>query len=212
MTQPDYPSGEEGLAPEEAAVRPAVFALPVTILLLLTVLIAGDVVADLRAGTSPGHIAIEVTAMLVALGGAVALWRRLLGAGRRARALESTLSVARSELSRARADLAGFRSESEAAMRGLGAAIDRQFERWDLSSAEREVALLLLKGLASKEVAGVRGTSERTVRQQALSVYRKAGLAGRAELAAFFLEDLLLPPPVEGCDGEKTAGAVSGRR
>jgi hypothetical protein len=26
-------------------------------------------------------------------------------------------------------------------------------------------------------------------------VYRKAGLAGRAELAAFFLEDLLSPAP-----------------
>lgn len=39
----------------------------------------------------------------------------------------------------------------------------------------------------------MRRTSERTVRQQALSVYRKAKLAGRAELSAFFLEDLLAP-------------------
>jgi hypothetical protein len=31
------------------------------------------------------------------------------------------------------------------------------------------------------------------VRQQAIAVYRKSGLAGRAELSAFFLEDLLLP-------------------
>lgn len=54
-------------------------------------------------------------------------------------------------------------------------------------------ALLLLKGLSHKVIAEVRATSERTVRQQALAVYRKAGLAGRAELAAFFLEDLLLP-------------------
>lgn len=43
-------------------------------------------------------------------------------------------------------------------------------------------------------MARARGTSERTARQQALAVYRKAGLAGRAELSAFFLEDLLLPP------------------
>ncbi len=35
--------------------------------------------------------------------------------------------------------------------------------------------------------------SERTVRQHAIAVYSKSGLAGRAELAAFFLEDLLLP-------------------
>jgi hypothetical protein len=31
------------------------------------------------------------------------------------------------------------------------------------------------------------------VRLQALSVYRKSGLTGRSDLAAFFLEDLFLP-------------------
>lgn len=36
-----------------------------------------------------------------------------------------------------------------------------------------------------------RGTSERTVREQARSAYQKAGLRGRSELAAFFLGDLL---------------------
>ena len=74
-----------------------------------------------------------------------------------------------------------------------GAAINRQFETWALSPAERDVALLQLKGLRHKEIAELRKTSERTVRQQALSVYRKAGLSGRTDLAAFFLEDLLLP-------------------
>jgi DNA-binding CsgD family transcriptional regulator len=73
-------------------------------------------------------------------------------------------------------------------------AIDVQLERWSLSPAEKETALLLLKGLGHKEIAQVLDKSERTVRQQAMAVYRKAGLAGRAELAAFFLEDLLLPP------------------
>jgi DNA-binding NarL/FixJ family response regulator len=61
------------------------------------------------------------------------------------------------------------------------------------SPAEREVGLLLLKGLSHKEIAGVLDKSERTVRQQSLGIYKKAGLAGRAELSAFFLEDLLLP-------------------
>ncbi len=53
--------------------------------------------------------------------------------------------------------------------------------------------MLLLKGLGHKEVAALLERSERTVRQHAVSVYRKSGLAGRAELSAFFLEDLLLP-------------------
>lgn len=43
-----------------------------------------------------------------------------------------------------------------------------------------------------KEVAEVRGASERTVRKQAQAVYAKAGLGNRAELSAFFLEDLLV--------------------
>jgi len=39
-----------------------------------------------------------------------------------------------------------------------------------------------------------RHAPERTARQQSLAVYRKAGLSGRAELSALFLEDLLSPP------------------
>ena len=73
------------------------------------------------------------------------------------------------------------------------AGIERQFERWDLPVAEKDVALLLLKGLSYKEIAIARDTSERTVREQGRAVYRKSGLGGRSELSAFFLEDLLLP-------------------
>jgi DNA-binding CsgD family transcriptional regulator len=71
--------------------------------------------------------------------------------------------------------------------------MDAQFSRWHLTEAEREVALLLLKGLSLKEIATVRATTERTVRAQARSLYSKAGLTGRAALSAFFLEDLLVP-------------------
>jgi DNA-binding NarL/FixJ family response regulator len=86
-----------------------------------------------------------------------------------------------------------WRQEARQALEGLGAAIDREFGKWGLTEAEREVALLLLKGLSHKEIASERHTSEGTVRQQALAVYRKAGLTGRSNLAAFFLEGLTLP-------------------
>jgi DNA-binding CsgD family transcriptional regulator len=62
-----------------------------------------------------------------------------------------------------------------------------------LSPAEKEVALLLLKGLSHKELAKVRSITEATARQQARAIYKKAGLSGRSDLAAFFLEDLLVP-------------------
>lgn len=86
-----------------------------------------------------------------------------------------------------------WRSESRTLLHGLGQAIDAQFGRWSLTDAEREVALLLLKGLSTKEIAVVRAGSERTVREHARSIYAKAGLTGRAALSAFFLEDLLAP-------------------
>ena len=83
-------------------------------------------------------------------------------------------------------------------LRGLGEAIDAQFDRWGLTPAEREVALLILKGLSHKEIAAVRESSERTARQQARAIYAKANLSGRAALSAFFLEDLLLPADQRG--------------
>jgi DNA-binding CsgD family transcriptional regulator len=86
-----------------------------------------------------------------------------------------------------------WRAETRTILQGLGEAIDAQFGRWSLTDAEREVALLLLKGLSSKEVAAVRNSGERTVREHARSIYSKAGLTGRAALSAFFLEDLLAP-------------------
>jgi len=82
--------------------------------------------------------------------------------------------------------------ELERAMNGIHAQIEKEFDQWSLTLAEREIALLLLKGLRLKEIADMRGTSERTVRQQAQAVYKKAGLVGRSDLAAYFLEDFLL--------------------
>jgi DNA-binding CsgD family transcriptional regulator len=149
-------------------------------------LIAVDVVTDLRQGTTASHIVFEVTAMAVAVAGAAFLLLRLRVAQKEHQRLGRDLHVARAEAER-------WRSEAHELLAGLGAAVSEQFDRWALTAAEQEVGLLLLKGLSHKEVADVRSTSERTVRQQALAIYRKAGLGGRAELAAFFFEDLLLP-------------------
>jgi DNA-binding CsgD family transcriptional regulator len=102
------------------------------------------------------------------------------------------------DLELARAQGQRWRSEARSYLNGLGEAIEAQFSRWNLTEAEREVALLLLKGLSLKEIATVRATSERTVRVQTRALYGKAGLSGRAALSAFFLEDLLAP--IEGVD------------
>lgn len=86
-----------------------------------------------------------------------------------------------------------WRADSRKYIDGLALAIDQQLSKWNLSVAEKEVAFLLLKGFSLKEIAELRKTTEKTARVQSVAIYEKAGLAGRAELSAFFLEDLLLP-------------------
>jgi DNA-binding CsgD family transcriptional regulator len=66
--------------------------------------------------------------------------------------------------------------------------IRRQFKAWQLTSAEADVAELMLKGVSLRDIAQCRRTSATTIRQQAQGVYRKSGVGGRAELAAFFLD------------------------
>lgn len=163
-------------------------AAPVAAVLfaVIAALIAVDIAADYRSGTRVSHLLTEGAIMTLAVAGAMVLWRQLGSARRQTVRLSADLARAKEEAER-------FRNEAHTALRGLGEAIDRQFVRWDLTPAEREVGLLLLKGLSHKEVAAARSTSEPTIRQQALAIYRKSGLHSRSELSAFFLEDLLLP-------------------
>ena len=117
--------------------------------------------------------------------------------GRMQRQHLEQLSLMR-DLEVARAEGAQWRADMRELLKGLGSAIDSQFDRWQLTAAEREIALLMLKGLSHKEIALARDTSERTIRQQAQAIYGKANLSGRAALSAFFLEDLLLPREQSG--------------
>ena len=152
----------------------------------IALLIAVDLVEDWQHGSRGFHLGLESVVLVLAAIGLFLLRAHIREERAGARAL-------RARLAEARAAAESWRRETEALAAGLGRAIDAQFHLWKLTDAEREVALLLLKGLSLREIAGLRETSERTVRQQSLAVYRKAGLAGRAELSAFFLEDLLAP-------------------
>ncbi|OYU39967.1 MAG: LuxR family transcriptional regulator [Pseudorhodobacter sp. PARRP1] len=79
--------------------------------------------------------------------------------------------------------------------------VQRQFDAWALSKAERDVAYLALKGLDVAEIATVRGAASGTVRAQLSAIYNKAGVSGRAQFAAHFVEDLL----AEGLPGDPPA-------
>jgi DNA-binding CsgD family transcriptional regulator len=153
----------------------------------VVLLVALELVED--PTLSPALLALEllsiVPVVLTSVGVAV-LFRAVVRQREDTRTLIRDLEVARVQGER-------WRAEARTLLNGLGDAIDMQFSRWNLTEAEKEVALLLLKGLSLKEIAAVRVTTERTVRAQARTLYTKAGLSGRAALSAFFLEDLLAP-------------------
>ena len=136
----------------------------------VALLVGSDLLADAGSGAGALHLGTEGVAAMVALAGAAWFGRLIVGE---------------------RAEAVSWRSRAEELLAGVGNSIDEQFAAWSLSPAECEVGLLLLKGLSFKEIAQVRNTGERTAREQAGAIYKKAGVAGRAELSAWFIEDLL---------------------
>jgi DNA-binding CsgD family transcriptional regulator len=158
---------------------------------VIAVLVILDVIADLREGAAFGHVAVEAGIGLAALAGLIALTGRVVGEARVARRTATALST---DLESTRQAAAQWRREAQGLIQGLGAQIDAQFSKWNLTGAEKEVALLLLKGFSHRDVARLRRVTEATARQQARAIYTKAGLTGRHDLAGFFLEDLMLPP------------------
>ncbi len=78
--------------------------------------------------------------------------------------------------------------------------MEERFDQWGLTPAERDVALFAIKGFSTNEIAGMRETSEGTVKAQTNAIYRKAGVGGRPQLLSLFIEDLM---------GEGLAGSSS---
>lgn len=160
---------------------------------LMACLAAVDLVSDLREGATVSHVVVEGTILLVGFVGAAMVARKLVAVARLARTASAEARSLAGQLAETAADAERWRTEARDLMRGLSYAIDEQFDRWQLSPAEKEVGLLLLKGLSHREIAQARSVTEATARQQARAVYRKAALSGRHDLAAFFLEDLMVP-------------------
>jgi len=69
--------------------------------------------------------------------------------------------------------------------------INNEFDKWKLTDSEKEVAILLIKGLSMREIGELRQVKEKTIRQQATQIYAKAGYSNRHELATHFIEDLI---------------------
>lgn len=148
----------------------AALAVFVVLQCLAAVFYIGDVFSDMADNADNMHVWFEgvVTLSLVAgiLFGIVALRRTFALIEDQDRALE----IARGALS----DV-----------------VEAQFKVWGLTPAEADVGLLALKGLDVGEIAEVRGAAQGTVRAQLTRIYAKAGVSGRAQFAAHFVEDLM---------------------
>lgn len=70
------------------------------------------------------------------------------------------------------------------------------FAEWALTPAEADVAGFTVKGYSIAEIVGFRGSAEATVKTHLNAIYRKAGVAGRAQLVSLLVEDLLRAPLV----------------
>lgn len=160
----------------------------IIVVFVLAVIVAGnlgDVFYDYREGASVGHILMELSIAIVSFALItvliVGIWRQSRSNTRLKAELASVSEVNQRTLPPA---LATARHE-------LGLVLKEQFKDWNLTRTEREVAMLLLKGLSFKEIASVRDTMEKTVRQQASAIYKKANVSGRHAFSAWFIEDLL---------------------
>lgn len=102
------------------------------------------------------------------------------------------------ELAKARGQLARLDARSPELAGQYRAVMQKQFDAWNLTASEQDVVIGMLKGLTFREIASLRETREKTVRQQASAVYRKAGVSSRNELTAWFFEDMLDPPSTGG--------------
>jgi DNA-binding CsgD family transcriptional regulator len=72
-----------------------------------------------------------------------------------------------------------------------------RFDEWGLTGAERDVAMFAIKGMNVQEIAGLRATSEGTVKAQTAAIYRKAGVTGRPQLLSLFIDDMMGNPRTE---------------
>ena len=166
--------------------RSTILLLAIAGLFGLSALMSGlDYAVDKGAANLPGPVAdfFDRVIMIAIMFASAAVVLRLSRLRERTDDLENAVE-------RATDEGRVWRLQSRRFLDGLSRAIEAQFTAWHLTAAEADVAGLLLKGASLREIAGLRRTSEATIRQQAQNVYRKSGLGTRSELAAYFLEDL----------------------
>jgi DNA-binding CsgD family transcriptional regulator len=155
-----------------------------SVLLIIMVLNFFDVLTDISLGVPMWHVFEESMIVLISGIAGVFLILEIKKRPHNERLLKNKLNASTDELN-------NITEEMTLARRQYSQVIHDQFELWQLTQSEQNVAMLLLKGLSFKEISAVRETKEKTVRQQASTIYNKSGVEGRHDFAAWFLEDFI---------------------
>lgn len=155
------------------------------VLLCIMILNFFDVLTDISLGIPLWHIVEE--SMIVLISGVLGLFL-VLDIRKRTKKHASL----KQKLQESQNHIKNITDEMATARKQYSHVIHDQFESWQLTKSEQEVAMLLLKGLSFREMSMVRETKEKTVRQQASTIYSKANVEGRHEFAAWFLEDFIV--------------------
>jgi DNA-binding CsgD family transcriptional regulator len=79
----------------------------------------------------------------------------------------------------------------------LNEVITEYFKDWALTPSEKDVAMFAIKGMSNQEIAGLRESSEGTIKAHLNAVFRKAGVSGRNQLISLLVEDLMAQPLME---------------
>ena len=131
-----------------------------------------DVVADIAAAIqiTDIHLGLEALAAVSLIAGILFLMNELRGLLIRMGNMDTGLRAAQGQM----ADV-----------------VQDFFDGWNLTEAERDVAIMILKGLDNETIAQVRNTAPGTVRAQATRIYAKSGSDGRAQFISLFMEELM---------------------
>lgn len=66
-----------------------------------------------------------------------------------------------------------------------------KFDDWGLTTAERDVTLLIIRGLSVADIAAARNTAQGTIKAQSTSIFRKIGVGSKAELMSLIIDEFL---------------------
>jgi hypothetical protein len=68
--------------------------------------------------------------------------------------------------------------------------LHQRFANWDMSRAETDIALLLLRGLKITGITGKHNTRDGTIRAKLCTIFRTSGMNSRTELLAYLIKFL----------------------